>query len=70
MTRDRRPLLSEGVTNVIALVVTAVWGIGYLADIIVARYDAPAGLSTVFLAMIGTMFGSNLLNGRGQGAAA
>lgn len=61
--------LSEGATNVIALTITGVWGMGYLADILLPRYDPPSQGSTIVLAMIGALFGSNLLNGRGHGGA-
>lgn len=58
---DARPRLSPGVVNTIALIVTVVWGAGFIADIALPSYNAPSQTTTVLLALIGALFGSNLL---------
>lgn len=58
------PKVSGQVMNIMALVVTGVWGISFLADIAVPGYSPPPDIHFFPVAAVSALFGINLL-GRG-----
>lgn len=57
-------LLSPLAVNAIALVVTFIWAISFLADILVADYSPPGAIHLAFMVVLGSIFGAQIVQGR------
>lgn len=60
-----RPTVSSRVMNAMALIVTIVWGISYIADIAIPTYSPPSNIHFFPVAAVSALFGINLL-GKGS----
>lgn len=58
------PKLSPKVVNAIALVVTIVWAITFMADIALEAYNPPGGIHAALMLVLGGVFGSQLVKGK------
>lgn len=62
--KRRRPKKSmDDVKIIIALVVTTVWAISFLMDIILDEYSPNPGIHGVMLVVAGALFSTNLIRG-------
>ncbi len=59
-------LLSPFVTNGIAVSVTIIWSVSFVADILVKTYDPPGAIHVAFMVILGGVFGLQIFNGRGD----
>jgi hypothetical protein len=53
--------LSQQVVNTVAIVVTIVWGISFIADILVPGYDPPTNVHMALMVVLGGVFGSQFV---------
>lgn len=55
----RRPMrvVDTRVVNAIAIIVTLVWAVTFLADIGLKEYQPPAGINVAFMLVLGAIFG-------------
>lgn len=58
-----RRLLPPIVINIIALMVTIVWSVSFIVDIVVRGYDPPGSLHAAFMLILGAVFGSQMIRG-------
>lgn len=64
MSRGPYHLIDRRVANGVLVVVTGVWTVTFLLDVILgAAYDPPPSIQAAFLAVVGLGFGSGLLRG-------
>lgn len=56
-----RVRLSPTVVNSIAAVVTCVWALSFLADIVVDEYSPPTNVHMAFMLIVGAVFGSQFV---------
>ncbi len=62
-TKDKRRSVSPAVANGIAIVVTLVWAVSFVADIIPsANYDPPTAIHAAFMVVVGSIFGVQLFS--------
>lgn len=59
---SRRHVLAPGIANLVAVVVTAVWAVSFLADILVKTYTPPPSIHTALMIVLGGLFGTQLIN--------
>lgn len=52
--------MDKRVSNAIAIVVTAVWTISFLADIALRKYDPPASVHAIMMIVAGAAFANGL----------
>lgn len=68
--KEKEVAQNKGVTplvqNGIAVVITLVWASSFVADILSAEYSPPAGLHIVFTTVVGSIFGYQLVSGKGE----
>lgn len=62
--KDSGPRISPLVTNGIAVVVTLMWATSFIADIFSTEYQPPTAIHVAFMAMIGAIFGFQLVKGK------
>jgi hypothetical protein len=53
--------LSQNVVNAVAVVVTIVWGISFIADILVPDYIPPTNVHMALMVVLGGVFGSQFI---------
>jgi hypothetical protein len=53
--------LSQQVVNAVAIVVTAVWGVSFIADILVPDYTPPTNVHMALMVVLGGVFGSQFV---------
>lgn len=58
--------ISPLVTNGIAIVVTVMWAASFTVDIISMEYTPPTAIHVAFMAVIGAIFGFQLVKGKDQ----
>lgn len=56
-----RVRLSPGVVNAIAAVVTGMWALSFVADIVIADYTPPTNIHVAFMLIVGAVFGSQFV---------
>jgi hypothetical protein len=53
--------LSQSVVNAVAVVVTIVWGISFVADILIPDYVPPTNVHMALMVVLGGVFGSQFI---------
>lgn len=53
--------LSQSVVNAVAVVVTVVWGISFVADILIPAYTPPTNVHMALMVVLGGVFGSQFI---------
>lgn len=53
--------LSQNVVNAVAVVVTVVWGISFIADILIPDYSPPTNVHMALMVVLGGVFGSQFV---------
>lgn len=53
--------LSQSVVNAVAIVVTIVWGISFVADILIPDYIPPTNVHMALMVVLGGVFGSQFI---------
>lgn len=61
-SKSKSSLLSPVVVNGIAVVVTMVWAVSFVADIVSKDYAPPAGIHLAFMLVLGSIFGAQLIS--------
>lgn len=56
------PIITNKLSNIIAAVVTSVWALSFVADIIMPNYDPSPFVHLVMMAVVGSAVGTGLLN--------
>lgn len=58
------------IATVMAIVITVVWAVSFLVDIVVEEYDPPPSVHALMMIVAGAVFGEGLIrnrNGNGNG---
>lgn len=58
---NRTYRLSQSVVNAVAVVVTVVWGISFVADILIPAYTPPTNVHMALMVVLGGVFGSQFI---------
>lgn len=58
--------MDRRVSNLIALVVTAVWAASFLADIALKSYEPPASLHAIMMVVAGAAFAGTVVKKNGS----
>jgi hypothetical protein len=53
--------LSQGVVNLVAMVVVLVWATGFVADILIEKYVPPSEVHLALMVVLGGVFGAQFL---------
>jgi hypothetical protein len=61
---SKSSLLNPFVVNSIAVVVTLIWSLSFLADIVIKDYQPPASIHIAFMFILGGIFGFQIVNGK------
>lgn len=59
------PLLSRKAAHILASVITVAWGVSFLVDIMVEKYDPPSSVHVLMMIVAGATFGEGLVRSRG-----
>lgn len=55
--------LSTTMVNLIVVVATMTWAVSQIASLVNSKYDTPNAVNYAFFAIVGSVFGSQMLRG-------
>lgn len=58
--------MDKRLVNAIGIVVTTVWALSFLADVVMKDYDPSPYVHFAMMVIVGSAFGTKFLQGRGE----